>query len=250
MKIICYVCGSESAKQCTGCHTISYCSKDCQKKDWPYHKHSCKSTSSNVIDSLINAQEHLVRKIFHHLSGLDLHHVRCVKHSWRDVIASMWQSKADRNLFEAKLAQQWKENKPRGGWLYEGHGLVPEYIKHNDQELFLAFRDRNEISALDMNNMYKVNNISRWQTKTKYTLKVENPSRLDLVWDVQKSFVMVWDGWRGLRCVDRETMKDMVIFDESEVLQVCFFLYFNFQLLILSKVVINIQNECPEKHTE
>ena len=32
--------------RCTGCKSSSYCSKDCQRSDWPSHKQLCKSIQS------------------------------------------------------------------------------------------------------------------------------------------------------------------------------------------------------------
>ena len=35
-----------SLRRCTGCKSSSYCSKDCQRTDWPSHKQLCKSIQS------------------------------------------------------------------------------------------------------------------------------------------------------------------------------------------------------------
>eukprot|EP00111_Clytia_hemisphaerica_P024600 TCONS_00072530-protein len=222
MHLNCYVCGSTLAKQCTGCHTISYCGKDCQKKDWPFHKNSCKSRGVNVIDLLIKEGAYdflvIVKKIFHYLSGIDLHYVRCVKRSWRDFIQLMWQSESDRDLFEAKLEEQWLLEFPRPRMIYEGFGNSAEKMKHSDQELFLSCVNESGILVLDMDEMYKVTYISRWQTKVKYTIPVEKPFNIKSIWDVHKDFVMVSDK-AGIKCWNRKTHKEMKIHDQSNSLQ-------------------------------
>lgn len=38
----CTSCSKPAANKCGGCKTLSYCSKDCQSKDWPNHKATCK----------------------------------------------------------------------------------------------------------------------------------------------------------------------------------------------------------------
>lgn len=38
----CDVCGKQSGMQCSLCKTIYYCSKECQKSDWIFHKEECK----------------------------------------------------------------------------------------------------------------------------------------------------------------------------------------------------------------
>ncbi|XP_033745409.1 uncharacterized protein LOC117330944, partial [Pecten maximus] len=42
----CVACGKtgNDVKTCTGCKQTNYCSKSCQRKDWPRHKHACKVT--------------------------------------------------------------------------------------------------------------------------------------------------------------------------------------------------------------
>ena len=49
-KFVCTRClkkGSMTAlRRCTGCKSSSYCSKDCQRLDWPSHKQLCKSIQS------------------------------------------------------------------------------------------------------------------------------------------------------------------------------------------------------------
>merc|ERR1711923_644903 len=41
-KFICVVCDESPAKfQCGKCHSVDYCSKQCQKKDWSRHKELC-----------------------------------------------------------------------------------------------------------------------------------------------------------------------------------------------------------------
>ena len=39
----CIVCTKEDASLCKQCESAAYCSKDCQKADWPSHKLLCKS---------------------------------------------------------------------------------------------------------------------------------------------------------------------------------------------------------------
>ncbi|KAK8128933.1 hypothetical protein PG984_010041 [Apiospora sp. TS-2023a] len=39
----CTICGSTSAKYCSGCRSAAYCSQECQQTDWHAHKHLCSS---------------------------------------------------------------------------------------------------------------------------------------------------------------------------------------------------------------
>ncbi|CZT15852.1 uncharacterized protein RCC_01688 [Ramularia collo-cygni] len=39
----CPCCGIAATKVCSGCRDIVYCSPACQKADWPFHKHLCKT---------------------------------------------------------------------------------------------------------------------------------------------------------------------------------------------------------------
>ena len=44
---ICQGCGAENnLRLCAACKTVKYCSKACQKKDWPQHKRWCKCIKS------------------------------------------------------------------------------------------------------------------------------------------------------------------------------------------------------------
>ena len=219
----CYVCGESPAKECTGCHHIAYCTKNCQRIDWPFHKHSCKNKTNNVIDHLIGtgAFDNLVKKIFIYLNGKELHAVRSVKRSWRNIIISMWESKTDRRLLEHKLEYQWTLNRPRARMLYEGPGMPAERIVHSNQELFLGCPDKNCIYVLDMDDMYKVTYISRWQTRVKHTIPKPNLSFVNgNVWDVHEKFVIVLAEDAKIKCWNRVSLKEMIIYDESALLQV------------------------------
>ena len=54
-EIVCTRClkkGSlTSLRRCTGCKSSSYCSKDCQRSDWPSHKQLCKSIQSQNLQN-------------------------------------------------------------------------------------------------------------------------------------------------------------------------------------------------------
>jgi hypothetical protein len=38
----CQVCSQEADLQCSICKSVTYCSRDCQKKHWSTHKNICK----------------------------------------------------------------------------------------------------------------------------------------------------------------------------------------------------------------
>ncbi|KAJ8680598.1 hypothetical protein QAD02_016385 [Eretmocerus hayati] len=42
----CILCNKSDARSCTRCRSIHYCSKACQKKDWPIHRHLCSTFAS------------------------------------------------------------------------------------------------------------------------------------------------------------------------------------------------------------
>ncbi|KAJ8680481.1 hypothetical protein QAD02_016268 [Eretmocerus hayati] len=58
----CFFCNKSGARSCSKCHSISYCSTRCQKKDWSTHKLLCASFASFDISSR-PTDEH-VRAIF------------------------------------------------------------------------------------------------------------------------------------------------------------------------------------------
>ncbi|KAH9848072.1 hypothetical protein C2E23DRAFT_740226 [Lenzites betulinus] len=39
----CTICGKRGARRCSQCQSAAYCSTECQKIDWPAHKHTCRS---------------------------------------------------------------------------------------------------------------------------------------------------------------------------------------------------------------
>ncbi|TCD61348.1 hypothetical protein EIP91_008575, partial [Steccherinum ochraceum] len=48
----CYTPGSEKhLSLCAGCKAAKYCSRDCQKKDWPRHKATCQ-TNKTLVETL------------------------------------------------------------------------------------------------------------------------------------------------------------------------------------------------------
>ncbi|KAI5121768.1 hypothetical protein M0805_009579 [Coniferiporia weirii] len=44
----CAVCGEKMKSVCSGCHSVSYCSKDCQRADWKRHKPACHSLETGT----------------------------------------------------------------------------------------------------------------------------------------------------------------------------------------------------------
>src|SRR5260221_1117169 len=63
----CSACSEEAARHCLGCYTVAYCSKECQKLDWPDHKNACNLDSEtklvNKCKGLFNRVELLQRII-------------------------------------------------------------------------------------------------------------------------------------------------------------------------------------------
>ena len=47
----CNVCGGEETSPCGGCGQVSYCSRNCQRKDWKVHKAQCRCYKVTSQDS-------------------------------------------------------------------------------------------------------------------------------------------------------------------------------------------------------
>jgi hypothetical protein len=45
----CKVCQNPSSSKCSVCHSVSYCSADCQRADWPIHKLQCELLREGTI---------------------------------------------------------------------------------------------------------------------------------------------------------------------------------------------------------
>ncbi|KAJ3504307.1 hypothetical protein NLJ89_g8002 [Agrocybe chaxingu] len=59
IKTTCSYCGEIGQQKCARCKIASYCSRECQRKDWPDHKKSCTEMTSitpRMVNSLIANQ--------------------------------------------------------------------------------------------------------------------------------------------------------------------------------------------------
>jgi len=57
----CNICGSKETFLCGGCNQAHYCSKECQKKDWPIHRQTCANQTdteqAHTLTNLLNSLE-------------------------------------------------------------------------------------------------------------------------------------------------------------------------------------------------
>jgi len=57
LRAVCQVCGGKGTKSCTGCRKVSYCSRECQLKDWKRHKVECREGAGETqSDKLSQSQ--------------------------------------------------------------------------------------------------------------------------------------------------------------------------------------------------
>jgi len=66
---LCYVCGAQTKSKCKRCGVLHYCSKECQKSDWPRHKLNC--VSLFYSSSANTTMEQLHASICAQLKALD-----------------------------------------------------------------------------------------------------------------------------------------------------------------------------------
>lgn len=59
----CDGCGKESNKKCTGCKLSTYCSRECQVKEWPTHKLSCKTKFYGLLQKYWMAQYRVLPRV-------------------------------------------------------------------------------------------------------------------------------------------------------------------------------------------
>lgn len=57
----CYVCGKEGKKLCGQCCVARYCSRECQKADWPKHKIQCKDLVRKKTEEFAPIMEEISR---------------------------------------------------------------------------------------------------------------------------------------------------------------------------------------------
>ncbi len=53
---LCGSCEKPSLMKCAGCNVVRYCSKECQKHDWKYHRLACKrhANAKEIVDHIRN----------------------------------------------------------------------------------------------------------------------------------------------------------------------------------------------------
>jgi len=199
----CYVCKKELAKRCTGCLTISYCSRECQTQDWKYHRHSCKIQPKNVIDRLLFFNDtflHIYTKIIEKLDGQAFHAMRCVNRRWRDLIQTLWQSKKDKKNFVDMLKKKWISGSARVNQMYRGNNGFGCSLVLDKGDLFVSVEALHRMSflAIDTNG------------KNYPKIKSFVPKDIDkgVIFDVNKLFLVIYVE-KKLLCFDRKTLEEI-----------------------------------------
>lgn len=59
----CKVCGKKASKRCPQCLSVSYCSPECQNKDWKTHKLQCKPVSVHKAVDYMSTHESKGRRV-------------------------------------------------------------------------------------------------------------------------------------------------------------------------------------------
>ncbi|KAJ3511104.1 hypothetical protein NMY22_g15755 [Coprinellus aureogranulatus] len=146
---------AQSSKECSACHTVVYCSEDCQKADWKYHRAECGFKKTQSLSGLAGHVRYRqpIRQYHALLAAHRCYAELCQSALLREqmdkepsilvfedqkpkvlTVADYFVSRADADVLNGKYGDKWD---PAAGYERYSEGrladLVGEYLAHGHQ---------------------------------------------------------------------------------------------------------------------